>query len=128
MQRFNTFLTILTLFFGSILMAQIGKTGEHNDTDGSLVAKTESKAEGPRVKSKARASSGSDIVDGIYDVYAEVDGSVDEKYDSYSGGIYKLARKTRPKQHDTTGEGNAMIDGFDNMNVLFVAVSRSIFP
>ncbi len=128
MQRFNTVLAIAVLLSGLILLVQIGETGEDIDTDGSLTAKAESKPHGATVRSRARASSGSNIVNGIYDVYAEVDGSVDEDYNSYSRGIYKLARKSRPKQHDTTGEGNSMIDGRDNMNVLYVAIARAVYP
>ena len=128
MRRFNTTLTIVTLVFSLMLLVQSSETGEHIDIDGSLTAKTESKAHGPAVKSRARTSAGYDIVDGIYDVYAEVDGSVDEKYDCYVRGIYKQARKSRPKRHDTTGEGNAMIDGWDGGGTLYVAISRSTYP
>ena len=128
MRRFNTFLTIAALLFGLILLIQIGETGEHIDTDGSLTAKTESKPDGSKLTSKARATAGYDIVDGIYDVYAEVDGAVDEKYHSYSRGISKTAKMSRGKQHDTTGEGNSMIDGWDIWKTLYVAVSRSVYP
>lgn len=128
MQRFNTFLTIAALLFGLMLLIQIGETGEHIDTDGSLTAKTESKPYGTKLKSKARATAGYDIVDGIYDVYAEVDGEVDEKYCSYSRGISKTAKMSRGKQHDTTGEGNSMIDGWDIWKTLYGAVSRSVYP
>ena len=100
MKRFKAFLPVTVLFCCLILMVQIGETGEQIDQDGSLTAKVESKRVGPRIKSKARASSGSDIVNGIYDVYAEVGGAVDEDYNSYSRGIYKLARKNGPNNHN----------------------------
>jgi hypothetical protein len=125
MQRFNTALTIATLFFGLILVVQIGETGEDTDTDGSLTAKVESKPHGAALRSRARASAGYDIVDGIYDVYAEVDGSVDEYYNSYSRGITKTAYKSRPKQHDTTGRADSMIDGWNIWNTLYVAIAHT---
>ena len=128
MQRFNTFLTIVALLFGLMLLIQIGETGEHIDTDGSLTAKTESKPDGSKLTSRARATAGYDIVDGIYDVYAEVDGEIDEDYYSYSRGISKTARISRGKQHDTTGEGNSMIDGWDIRKTLYVAISRAVYP
>ena len=127
MQRFNTVLTIATLFLGSILMVQIGETGEDIDTDGSLTAKVESKPHGANLRSRARATAGYDIVDGIYDVYAEVDGSVDKDYNSYSRGITKTAYKSRRKQHDTTGRADSMIDGWDIWNTLYVSLASPIF-
>ena len=125
MKRFKAFLLATILFSCLILIVQIGETGEDRDDDGSLTAKVESKRSGPRIKSKARASSGSDIVDGIYDVYAQVGSAVDEYYNSYSGSIYKLARENGPNNHNINGRADSMIDGFDNIGVLFVAIAHT---
>lgn len=128
MQRFNITLTMATLFLGLILMVQIGETGEDIDTDGSLTAKVESKPHGAQLRSRSRASAGSDIVNGIYDVYAEVDSSVDEDYNAYARGIYKTAYKSRPKQHNSTGRADSMIDGWDIWNTLYVAIAHTTWP
>lgn len=125
MRRFKAFLPATILFFSLILLVQIGETGENRDDDGSLTAKVESKRNGPRINSKARASSGSDIGDGIYDVYAQVGSAVDEHYNSYSGYIYKLARKSGPNNHNINERADSMIDGFNNMRVLFVAIAHT---
>lgn len=128
MQRFNIPFTIATLFLGLVLLVQIGETGEDIDIDGSLTAKVESKAHGANLRSRARATAGYDIVDGIYDVYAEVAGSVDEDYNSYSRGTNKRASKSRPKQHNTTGRADSMIDGWDTWDTLYVAIAHTTGP
>ncbi len=125
MQRFKVFFTITALFCGLILMSQTGETGEETETDGSLAAKVRAVFSGPVVKSKARASSGYDIRDGIYDVYAEVDDRVDEHYNSYSRSIYKLAKKSRRKQHNSSGTADSMIDGYDRHRVLWSASAHT---
>lgn len=125
MQRFKVFFLITALFYGLILMSQTGETGEETDTDGSLTAKVKAVFSGALVKSKARASSGYDIREGIYDVYAEVDELVDEKYNSYSRSIYKIANKSRHKQHNSSGRADSMIDGWDRHGVLWVATAHT---
>lgn len=128
MLRFNTVLTVVTLLCGFILLVPIGETGEDKDVDGSLTAKVESKTSGSQLKSKARVSSGHEILSGTYEIYAEVDGSSKRARNSYSGSIYKTVSKSRTKKHNSTGRAEATINGVFFWEMFYVATAETTGP
>lgn len=114
---------------GIIFMSRFALTGDEDPvSDGTLSGRVKAVFVARRaVEAKARALSGNDIVDGIYDVYVEVNGTVKEdpapgKSGSYSRNIYKSVKLDRLKTSNSYGRADSMIDGWDRYDILYVVI------
>lgn len=114
---------------GIIFMSRFALTGDEDPvSDGTLSGRVKAVFVARRtVEAQARALSGNDIVDGLYDVYVEVNGTVKEdpgpgKSGSYSRNIYKSVKLDRLKTSNSYGRADSMIDGWDRYDILYVVI------